>query len=178
MSIVRWFRFVLSGAVAAGAIAVAAPALASATSHDISYSFVLAPANTAVSPSGGVMASPGDWISVKGSGTFDPSAKTVAAQGTFVHYNSADIVVCMGTWVATGFTSFTYFGADKQGHTGGTLSIVVTHYCKTMNTVMTGIPMTVTSTVGAPPGAGYVEGTTVCDFSTPTGGTVKIEPEQ
>jgi hypothetical protein len=102
----------------------------------------------------------------------------VAAQGTFVHYNSADIVVCKGTWVATGFTSFTYFGTDQQGHAGGALSIVVTHYCKTMNMVMTGIPMTVTSTVDAPHGVGYVAGTTVCDFATPTGGSVTIEPEQ
>lgn len=44
-------------------------------------------------------------------------------------------MVCQGTWKATGFTSFTGFGAN------------VTHYCKTMGMTMTGIPMTVTSTI-------------------------------
>ena len=41
------------------------------------------------------------------------------------------------------------------------LSIAVTHYCKTMGMTMTGIPMTITSTVNAP--ADYTEGTTVGD---------------
>lgn len=176
-AVVRWLRLVLSGAVVAAAMAVASPALASGTTQGAYYSFVLAPPNTAVSPSGGAMSSPGDWISVKGSGTFDPVAETVAAQGTFVHYNSAGVVVCKGTWKATGITSFTYFGTNEQGQSGGTLSIVVTHYCKTMNMVMTGIPMTVTSTVDAPSGGGYVEGTSLGDFTEPTGGTVTIEPE-
>jgi hypothetical protein len=45
------------------------------------------------------------------------------------------------------------------------LSITVTHYCTTMGMTMTGIPMTVTSTVNAPPG--YMQGTTVCDFTQP-----------
>lgn len=174
----RWWRLALSGAVVAGAMAVTAPAWASPATEDASYSFVLAPANTAVSPSVGMMASPGDWISVRGAGTFDPSAGTVAAMGTFVHYNSAGTVVCKGIWKATAFTSFTSFGTDDQGQAGGMLSIVVTHYCKTMHMVMTGIPMTVTSTVDAPPGGGYVEGTTVCDFTESTSGTVTIEPEQ
>ena len=55
---------------------------------------------------------------------------------------------------------------------GGVLSIVVTHDCKTMGMTMPGIPMSVTSTVNAP--AGYVQGTTVADFTQPLGGIVAI----
>jgi hypothetical protein len=115
---------------------------------------------------------------VRGSGTFDPTARTVKASGSFVHYNSSGSVVCQGTWKATAFTSFTDFGTNANGEEGGVLSLVVTHYCKTMGMSMTGIPMTVTSTVNAPAGSSYVEGTTVCDFTVPTGGTVVIQPEQ
>lgn len=174
----RRFKLILAGVITAGAmsLSLASPALASSTAPSTVYSFDLAPANTALSPSGGGMASPGDSISVKGSGTFDPAASTVQAKGTFVHDSSNGTVVCQGTWTATGFTSFTDFGADNQGQDGGVLSIVVTHYCKTMGMTMTGIPMTVTSTVNAP--AGYIEGTTVAAFTQPTGGTVVIQPQQ
>lgn len=134
----------------------AAPALAAGTASGSVFSFVLAPANTALSPCGGTMAAPGDWISVKGSGTFDPAAKTVTAKGSFVHYSSTGTAVCTGTWKATGFTSFTDFGSNDQGEEGGVLSMVVTHYCTTMGMTMTNIPMTVTSTVDAPAGSTYV----------------------
>ena len=80
------------------------------------------------------------------------------------------------TWKATGYTSFTDFGANDQGQQGGVLSMTVTHYCKTMGMTMTGIPMTVTSAVNAP--AGYTEGATVGDFTQPTSGTIVIQPEQ
>ena len=43
---------------------------------------------------------------------------------------------------------------------------------------MTGIPMTVTSTVGARAGSTYAEGTAVCDFTRPAGGAMVIEPDQ
>jgi len=92
-----------------------------------------------------------------------------------VHYSAAGAVVCKGTWKATGFTSFTSFGGNARGDDGGVLSIVVTHYCKTMGMTMTGIPMTVTSTEDAQAGSAYAEGTTVGDFTQPTGGGVEIE---
>lgn len=173
----RWFKLIIVCSVAAWAMALfAEPPAAAATS---TYSFDLAPADTAVSPSGGTMCGttmPGDWISVTGSGTFDPAAKTIQAKGSFVHHSSSGAVVCQGTWKATAFTSFTDFGTNDQGQDGGVLSMVVTHYCKTMGMTMTGIPMAVTSTVGAP--AGYAEGTTVGDFTQPAGGTVLIQPGQ
>ncbi len=173
----RWFKLILTGALAgAMALVLGSAASAATATSDTVYSFDLAPADTAVSPSGGTMASTGDWISVKGSGTFDVAARTVQAQGLFVHYNSSGAVVCQGTWRATGFTSFVDFGGNDQGEEGGVLSMVVTHYCKTIGMTMTGIPMTVTSTVDAP--AGSVQGITVCDFTQPTGGTVVIQPQQ
>jgi hypothetical protein len=176
----RWYVLPLAGAMTAGALSLfpAAPALAAGTASGSVYSFALAPANTAVSPSGGTMGAPGDWISVKGSGTFDPAADTVAAKGSFVHYSSTGAVVCKGTWTATGFSSFVDFGSNGQGDEGGVLSIVVTHYCTTMGMTMINIPMTVTSTVDAPVGSTYVEGTTVADFTQPTGGGVEIQPDQ
>lgn len=176
----RRLKLVLVGAFVAGllSLVLGSPVLAAGTTSATVYSFDLAPANTASSPNGGMMASPGDWISVKGSGTFDTTAKTVKASGSFVHYNASGAVVCQGTWKATAFTNFTDFGTNANGEEGGVLSLVVTHYCKTMGMSMTGIPMTVTSTVNAPAGSSYVEGTTVCDFTVSTGGTVVIQPEQ
>ncbi len=174
----RRLKLVLVGTFVASLLSLVlwSPAWAAGTTSDTVYSFDLTHGDTASSPNGGMMASPGDWISVKGSGTFDTTAGTVKASGSFVHYNSSGSVVCQGTWVATAFTSFTDFGKNANGEEGGVLSLVVTHYCTTMGMTMTGIPMTVTSTVNAP--AGYVEGTTVCDFTSPTGGTVVIQPQQ
>jgi hypothetical protein len=59
-----------------------------------------------------MMSAPGDWIRVRGRGTFDPAARTVGASGSFVHYSSDGALACRGTWKATGFTSFTSFGRD------------------------------------------------------------------
>jgi hypothetical protein len=169
----RWPMLMMVGAVMASAAALFAAPPALAVTRTV-YAFTLNPANTAVSPNGGTIASPGDWISVTGLGVFNPTARTVLAGGTFVHYSATGAVVCQGTWKATGFTGFTDFGANAQGQEGGVLSLVVTHYCKTMGMIMTGIPMTITSTVNAP--AGYAEGITVWDFTQPTGGTVTIRP--
>jgi hypothetical protein len=154
------------------------PARASERISDTIYSFTLPTANTAVSPRGGMMASPGDWISVMGSGTFDTTARTIKASGSFMHYHSNGVMVCQGTWEATAFTGFTNFGMNSKGQEGGVLSFVVTHHCKTSKMTMTGIAMTVTSTVNAPLGSNYIEGTTVGPFTVPTGGTVVILPQQ
>jgi hypothetical protein len=149
----------------ATAIAVlAAPAQAASASS--TYAFAVAAA-TATSPAGGMMGSAGDSISVTGAGTFNTVRRTVAAGGVFVHRDAAGAIVCKGLWWATGFTSFA-----RVGRTGGTLSIVVTHRCTTMDMTMTGIPMTVTAPVGAP--AGSVPGVTVADFTQPSGGGVAI----
>jgi hypothetical protein len=172
----RTFKLlVITTAAAAMTIFGGAPVMAAATATTTSYSFDLAAANTAISPAGGTMCGPtaaGDWISVTGSGTFDPAAGSIRAKGSFTHYNSGGSIVCRGTWKAAALTAFTDFGVNDQGEEGMT----VTHYCKTIGMTMTGIPMTVTSTVNAP--AAYTDGTTVGDFTQPTGGTVVIQPEQ
>jgi hypothetical protein len=60
-------------------LGMASAALAAGGSRNDVYSFDLAPADTAASPNGGtMMASPGDWISLTGSGTFNPTARTVS----------------------------------------------------------------------------------------------------
>jgi hypothetical protein len=176
----RKLKLVLVGAIVASLLSLVlwSPAGAAGTTSHTVYSFDLGAGNTASSPNGGMMASPQDWIRVKGSGTFDTTAQTVKASGSFVHYNLSGAVVCQGTWKATAFTSFMDFGKNADGQEGGVLSLVVTHYCTTMGMTMTGIPMTVTSTVKAPVGSSYVEGTTVCDFTVSTGGKVVIQPQQ
>lgn len=175
----RRHKLVLVGAFVASLLSLVlwSPAIAAGTTSHTVYSFDLTRGDTASSSNGdGGMVSPGDWISVKGSGTFDPTAQTVKAGGSFVHYHSNGSVACQGTWVATSFTSFTDFGTNADGQEGGVLSLVVTHYCKTMGMTMTGLSMTVTSTVNAP--TGYVEGITVHVFTVPTGGIVVMQPQQ
>jgi hypothetical protein len=163
-------------AVGALALVVGSPALAATPTTHAVYSFDLTSGDTATSPVAGTMAGPGDSIRVKGSGTFEPIAGTVKASGRFVHYAADGSVHCQGTWKATAFTSFLDFGTNSDGQEGGVLSLVVSHYCTTMGMTMTGIPMTVTSTVKAP--AGYVAGITVGDFTVPTAGAVVMQPQQ
>jgi hypothetical protein len=152
----------------------AAAATTSATTDSTTVSFALVTPNTAVAPSGGLMAAPGDWIQVTGGGTFTPTTATVRAAGTFVHHNADGSVHCRGTWTATALTGWTDFGATGNGRHGGIVSMLVTHHCSTMGEVHTDIPMTVTSTRNAPPGSDYVEGVTVGEFTRPTAGTVVI----
>jgi hypothetical protein len=163
-------------AVGALALIVGSPALAATPTTHAVYSFDLTSGNTATAPVASMMAAPGDSIRVKGSGTFDPIARTVRASGKFVHYAADGSVHCQGTWKATGFTSFVDFGVNSDGQEGGFLSLVVSHSCTTMGMTMSGIRMTVISTVKAP--AGYLAGITVGDFTVPTGGTVVMQPQQ
>lgn len=152
----------------------AAAATAGATTKDTGFSFALVTPNTAVAPSGGMMAAPGDWIEVTGGGAFAPRSSTVHAGGAFVHHNGDGSVHCRGVWVATALTGWTDFGPAGGGRHGGIVAMLVTHYCSTMGEVHAGIPMTVTSTRNAPPGGAYVEGVTVGEFTQPAGGAVVI----
>jgi hypothetical protein len=169
----RRLKLMLTCTVAAAAVSLAPAATASAdgTAARATYSFAVL-ANTAVSPGAGMMGSPGDRISVTGAGTFDAARRTVHAAGVFAHYTASGALHCQGTWWATDFAGFVGFGPNRSGRVGGVLSIVVTHECATMGMTMTGIPMTVTSTVNAP--AGYLQGTTVGEFTQPLGGAVAI----
>jgi hypothetical protein len=160
-------------AVAMAALfALAAPATSATTTtdHGTAVEFRLAPPNTAVSPDGGTMAAPGDSIKVGGGGTFVPATGWVRAGGTFTHYSADGTVHCTGTWQANELTGWTDFGHGR----GGSIALRVTHFCSTMGEVHTGIPMTVTSTRHAPAGSPYAPGTTVAEFTVPTGGKVTI----
>ena len=172
-------KVLMTFVVAVGALAliVGSPALAATPTTHTVHSFDLTSGDTATAPAAGMMAAAGDSIRVKGSGTFDPIARTVKASGKFVHYADG-IVHCQGTWKATDFTSFVDFGVNNDGQEGGVLSLVVSHYCTTMGMTMTGIPMTVTSTVKVPAGYVAVAGITVGDFTLPTGGSVVMQPQQ
>ncbi len=132
-----------------------------ATASSTGFSFSLTGPNFAENPS------TGDTIRVTGSGTFDPSAGTVTASGSFTHFLSDGSVFARGTWVATGFTSFTGFGGPNNGHQGGVLAITVTLF-PDGGAPVTGVPMTITCVVNAP--AGTEEGTTVDGFTEKTGG--------
>jgi hypothetical protein len=57
----RGLKLVLVGAFVTGllSLVLGSPALAAGTTSDTVYSFDLAPTNTALSPHGGMMASPG-----------------------------------------------------------------------------------------------------------------------
>ena len=73
-----------------------------------------------------------------------------------MHHNADGTVHCRGCWKATAVIGWTDFGGGhaRHGRHGGALSLMVTHYCTTMGKVQTGIPMTVTSTLNAPPDCG------------------------
>lgn len=152
----------------------AAAAATTGRAGDTSFVFALITPNTAVAPGAGMMAMPGDWIQVTGGGTFNPDTGSVHAGGGFVHHNADGTVHCTGTWKATALTGWTDFGAGRNRLHGGTVSLLVTHYCATMSEVHTGIAMTVTSTRNAPAGSGYLDGVTVGEFTRPTGGAVAI----
>jgi hypothetical protein len=154
----------------ASALAWGAPASASGTV----YSFRLVQPNTALATVFDEHHHPGDWIRVTGSGTFDPAANRVQAEGSFTHYNADGSVHLRGTWVATGITSFTAYQGPKPVQLGGVLWLTVAHFlqdgtpCDCMGTG--GVPMSVTSAAWAPPGT--VTGTTMGPFQQPTGGSV------
>lgn len=72
---------------------------------------------------------------------------------------------------ATGFTSFISFGGPSPGQQGRVLWMVVTHV-PNGEASHPGIPISVTSTVNAPPG--LIEGTTVGQFTVKVGGKARF----
>jgi hypothetical protein len=70
----------------------------------------------------------GEYIAVTGGGIFDPRAGTAAGGGTFVVHNAYDEPggpTFSGTWVVTGFNSFTSEGGHGPKAQGGTLSVAI-----------------------------------------------------
>ena len=150
--------------LAAALLALALPAAAAA--GPTTYTFNLQGPNSALAPSG---PHAGDTIRVTGSRSFDPAARTIMGSGSFTHADGT--VHQRGTWRGTGFTSFTGFGGPSPGQQGGVLWMVVTHF-PNGEAPHPGIPMSVTSTVNAPPG--LIQGTTVAEFTVKTGGKARF----
>lgn len=105
-------------------ISFASPLIA-ANSSTPSYSFDLAGPNTALATVGPFA---GDTIRLTGSGSFDPSASSVTASGSFTHYCAICGGIVRGTWSATSFNSFQAFGGPSAGVQGGVLVVTVTLY--------------------------------------------------
>jgi hypothetical protein len=108
--------------------------------------------------------STGATIRTTGAGSFDPSAGTVVASGSFAEFNADGSVAARGTWVATSFVSFTPFGGPVPGVQGGVLQITVTLFVKGGAT-QTGVPMTVNCLVNAAPSFTGSEGISIGDFT-------------
>lgn len=106
---------------------------------------------------------PGDTIRLTGSGWFDPTTGAVSGGGSFVHFREDGTVHMRGTWEASGFGSFTPFGAPRNGKLGGVLQLTTIHLGEDgMGCEHGAVPMTITSGVRAP--AGTIAGTTTGPF--------------
>lgn len=92
---------------------------------------------------------------------------SVVGGGSFTHTTSTGALVAKGIWEATSCTSFASFGGPNPGSQGGMLEIVVTLF-PNGGPAVTGVPMSVTCLINAPPG--LEEGTTVGSFTEKTGG--------
>ena len=98
-------------------------------------------------------------IALTGAGSFDSSAKTVVASGTFAIFSSSGSPLSSGTWKATHFGTFCPRGGPNSGTQGGVLVITVTFFPHEGEPI-TGVTLTVSCLVGTgcTPGA---EGVTV-----------------
>jgi hypothetical protein len=148
----------LSSIVAVAAILFMLAVAPSAVASDVTYGFNFIGPQTAKNDT--------QTIELTGGGSFDRTAGTVVASGSFtITNNSNGAVVSKGTWNATAFTSFCSRGGPNAGIQGGVLVIIVT-LSPNGGDSSAGITMTVTCLVGTPtrcnPGS---EGVTVGDFT-------------
>jgi hypothetical protein len=114
-----------------------------AVAKDMTYSFNLLGPQTATNGT--------QTINVSGAGSFDPTAETTVASGTFEITNSNGGVVSAGTWIATTFNSFCSRGGTTSGEQGGVLVITVTLVPKGGGAPITGVILTVNCLIFAPP---------------------------
>jgi hypothetical protein len=162
----------LAGALAAGLLVASCgteatgPRLAAswaAVGSADPISFNLISPNTARNPT------TGDIIRTTGSGSFDATARTILASGSFTHFRANGSVVARGTWAATAFTSFWRFGGPNPGTQGGVLVFAATLF-PVGGSPVPGLPVTVTCLVKKPSGFTGEEGTTVGAFTDKTDG--------
>jgi hypothetical protein len=158
-------RLVLCLCLAVFPFAVAATT-ASAAGSATSFSFNLEGPALVENPN------TGETLRLTGAGTFNPSAGTVTAGGSFTHFRSDGSVFLRGTWAATtGFTSFTAFGGPNNGLQGGVLAITVTLF-PDGGAPVPDVPMTITCMIFAPPGT--EEGVTLAGFTELISGTTVL----
>jgi hypothetical protein len=171
--------FGLAIAVAAGFLATSCgrdtigprqAALRAALSSIDPPSFELTKPNTAMDPS------TRETIRTTGAGTFDPTARSIVASGSFTQLNAAGSVVARGTWAATAFTNFVGFGGPNPGQEGGQLVFTATLF-RDGGSSVTGVPVVVTCVVFRPSGFTGEEGTSVGTFTEHTGGTTLFHNE-
>ena len=134
--------------------------VAQATASGPTYGFNLTGPNLAENPENG------DIIRLTGSGTFN---QTTSGSGSFTHRTSSGALVAKGTWLATGFTSFTSYGGPSNGFQGGSVRIVVTLFPSGGGS-FPGVSMTVTCHVGTVPVGAPEEGTMIDGFTESIGG--------
>jgi hypothetical protein len=118
--------------------------------------------------------STGDMLRLAGAGTFDPTAGTITARGSFTRVLSDGSVFSRGTWVATGFTNFIAFGGSNDGLQGGILDLTVT-LVPDGGTPITGLVMEILCMINAPPGV--EEGVTLDGFTELISGTTAFHSE-
>ena len=86
----------------------------------MSYGFNMVGPNASKDPSSG------NTIKVVGGGSFDTTAGTVVATGSFAEFDASGSVIAQGTWQATAFVSFVSYGGPSPGFQGGQLMLTVT----------------------------------------------------
>jgi len=130
----------------------------SAAVNDLTYSFTLDGPQAAGDPGSG------KTILVTGSGSFDADAGPVIGSGSFTILNNGGAVISRGTWRATTFVDFDSFGGFNPGSQGGVLNIFVT-LSPNAGAPVTGVSMTITCRVKAPPNFTGAEGITIGSFT-------------
>jgi hypothetical protein len=160
---------ILSAILPLMTVASALVGSASATTAS-SYAFNLIGPNTSIAEATvpGTPIAAGDVLRLTGSGGFDTSTGTASGGGSFTHYKPDGSVFARGTWVVTGFQSFTSYGGPNPGTQGGVLHVTVTLFGP--EATFAGLTLQVSCRVNAPTGAPD-EGTTLPGlFAEPTGG--------
>ena len=148
------------------------PALQGAVraSSPSSYSFNLIGPNQALATNTipGTPIEAGAVLRLTGSGLFNLSSATASGGGSFTHYNPDGSVFARGTWVVTGFQSFTPYGGASSGIQGGLLLVTITIIGP--EATFAGLTLQVSCEVNAPSGSPG-EGTTILGlFPVPDGG--------
>lgn len=155
-------------------IVAAVPALQVVAASTSAYSFTLIGPNDALATATitGTPIVTGAVLRLTGSGSFDVSSSTASGGGSFTHYNPDGSVFARGTWVVTGFQSFTPYGGPSPGIQGGLLHLTVTLFGP--EATFSGLTLQVNCDVNAPSGA-PAEGTTLVGlFPMPIGGSTLI----